>query len=104
MENANIKLGDKEYLAALCFCVRTRLDFDCAKLAKLIGVNMREGVRVEQQSDHIGVPYTYRIYIPSYCEPEFVVNYLVDLEREIESALDNIDVLKVLKKGIATRR
>lgn len=103
MENANVKLGDKEYLAALCFCVRTRLDFDCAKLAQLIGVNINEGIKVAREDD-VSVPYTYWIYIPSYCKPGWVVKFLVELEQEIESALDNIDILKVLKRGIGTRR
>ena len=104
MENANIKLGDAEYVAALCFCVKTRLDFDCAKLARQIAAHIgEEGVLVELR-DNVSVPHNYYIYIPSYCKPEAVVEFLVDLETQIESVLSNTDVLDVLKRGVAGRR
>lgn len=104
MENANIKLGDEYYVAALCFCVKTKLDFDCAKLARLIATHIGESGVLVERKDYVLVPCTYQIYIPSYCKPEAVVDFLAGLEGEIESALDNIDVLKVLKRGLATRR
>jgi hypothetical protein len=82
--------------------MESRVSFKLDELEQLIKEHVGESVTVELP-DATSVPYTYRVFIPSFCCMENIIEFLVELEEKVIQALDGVEILRVMQRPFGLR-